>query len=97
LADKEKKTLEIRVFGNSLKIVTDENEEYVYKIVSFLNKKMEEISRNLKIASNAERMTLVALSVTDELFKLKEKKEDALLDNVNYSGIINMIDEALSG
>jgi len=95
LANKEKKTLELKIFGNLLKIVTDEDEEYVYKVVSFLNKKMDELSKNVKIASNAERMALVAVSVADELFKIKSNKENMAGTDVNYSEIINMIDNAL--
>ena len=95
MANKEKKTLELKIFGNLLKIVTDEDEEYVYKVVSFLNKKMDELSKNVKIASNAERMALVAVSVADELFKIKSNKENMAGTDVNYSEIINMIDNAL--
>jgi cell division protein ZapA (FtsZ GTPase activity inhibitor) len=96
LANKEKKTLELKVFGNSIKVVTDEDEEYVYKIVSYLNKKMEDVARNIKIASNAEKMSLVALSITDEYFKLKSSKKETKGMDVNFTNIISMIDNALN-
>lgn len=94
--NKEKRALELNIFGNPIKIVTDEDEEYVYRLVSFLNKKMEDLTQNVKIASNAERMTLVALSVADNYLRLKEKKGGPTGSDLNFSGLINMIDEALT-
>ena len=93
---KETKTLELKIFGNTIKIVTDEEEEYVFRVVSYLNKKMEDISRNLKIASNVERMTLVALSIADEYHKIKEGTDGIVPSDANIDNIISMIDNALS-
>lgn len=94
--NKEKTALELSIFGNTIKIVTDEDEEYVYKVVSFLNKKMDDLSKNVKIASNAERMTLVALSVADEYLKLKDKDGSVDSSDLNFDSLIGKIDEALA-
>lgn len=96
MSKQEKRTLEINVFGNLLKIVTDESEEYVYKLVSFLNKRMDVLAKNVKIASNAERMILVTLSIADEHFKLKEDGKHLAGSESNFSSLINQIDKALA-
>jgi cell division protein ZapA len=96
LGNKEKKALELRILDNSIRIVTDEDEEYVYKIVSYLNKKMEDISKSTKIASNTEKMVLVALNIADEYFKLKSAEENITYLDKDFSHMINLIDEALS-
>lgn len=96
MVNKIKKTLDIKVFGNNIKINTDEDEKYVYQLVSYLNSKMDEISQNVKIASNTERTILVALSIADDYFK--QKKDVSSLQELddNYANIINLIDNALS-
>ncbi len=94
--NKEKKAIEIRIFGNNIKIVTDEDEDYVYKIVAYLNNKLEEISKKAKIASNNERLILVALSVADEYFKLKDGSAGQEFSDTRCANIIGMIDDALN-
>ena len=96
MGNKEKKALELRILDNSIRIVTDEDEEYVYKIVSYLIKKMEDISKSTKIASNTEKMVLVALNIADEYFKLKSAEENITYLDKDFSNMINLIDEALS-
>ena len=95
MGNKEKKPLVLSIFDNKLKIVTDEDEEYVYKVVAFLNEKMEEISSKVKLASSNERMTLVALNVADEYFKLKKSSKETEYAEQDFTSIISVIDDAL--
>ncbi len=91
----QNKSIELKVFGNNIKIVTDEDEEYVFKVVSYLNSKMDEISKKVKIASDSEKMVLVALNIADEYMKLLDEKGELESLDGEYSNIISIIDDAL--
>ena len=89
----------IRILGSNFTIQTDEDPEYVAKLVKYINKKTNE----LKTATGAHdplRLSIIAsIIITDELFKERENtgtpvEADTQMESL-ANKIIAQIDEVL--
>jgi cell division protein ZapA len=89
-----KKRFNIKVMGQEFSVLSDRGEEYVDNVVKFLNDKAKDIGSASKDISTLGIAILVALNVADELFRLKEEKEDfySLLERRSET-LINYIEE----
>jgi cell division protein ZapA len=80
--------IEIEIFGNTYKILGDEEPEYMKKISEYVDKKMKAITKKSDTVSTSKIAILAALHIADELFKLKElgeKKISLLINKVETS------------
>lgn len=71
-----KKRFNIKVMGQEFSVLSDRGDEYVEEVVRYVNDKAQEIGNASKDISTLGIAILVALNAADELFKLKEAKED---------------------
>lgn len=67
---------EVEIFGNVYTIRGDENPEYVYMLARYVDEKMRSITQKTSTISTGKIAILVALNITDELFKTKKYIED---------------------
>lgn len=64
-----KAKIDVRINGKDYTLIHQYTDEYIQRIVLYLNKKLEEVSKNgLKLSESME-LVLAALNITDELFK----------------------------
>lgn len=89
-----KKRFNIKVMGQEFSVLSDRGEEYVANVVQYVNDKAKDIGSASKDISTLGIAILVALNVADELFRLKEEKEDfySLLERRSEK-LINYIEE----
>ena len=89
-----KKRFNINVMGQEFSVLSDRGEEYVANVVQYVNDKAKDIGSASKDISTLGIAILVALNVADELFRLKEEKEDfySLLERRSEK-LINYIEE----
>lgn len=80
--------------GQEFSVLSDRGEEYVDSVVAFVNENAKDIGSASKDISTLGIAILVALNVADELFRLKEEKEDfySVLERRSET-LINYIEE----
>lgn len=84
-----KKVAELKIQGHRLSIKSDEGEEYIRAVETYLNNKIEEVKQNTKAVSSLDLALLAALNITGEVIKTKEtlerlgRKSDELADDIN--------------
>ncbi len=69
------RVLEMEILGQKIAVKSDEDEQYIKAVESFLNHKVEEVKTNSKAVSTLDLALLAALNVTGELIKTKETLE----------------------
>lgn len=70
--------IEIKICGNTYRILGDENPEHIKKISEYVDTKMRAITTDSDTVSTGKVAVLAALHIADELFKTKEKTEEKL-------------------
>ncbi len=88
----------IHVLGTSFAIQTDENPEYVQKLVKYLTSKIEALQKSLDTKDSLRIVIIAAVLIADELFKERGKqpqsnRNDGLEDMAE--NIITKLDRAL--
>ena len=88
-----KRTYEVEILGQRFNIKSEESQEHVNRIVSYVSEKMKTISKDAKTMSLHHAAILTLLNVADELFKSKQEVEvykDSVLERTK--NIIHLID-----
>lgn len=73
LADR-KKTI-VRIAGKEYTLLADLPEEYIHKVAIYVDKKMNEVSRQRGDLSTAMVAVLAAVNMADEVMELRGEKE----------------------
>lgn len=81
----EKTKVEVKIQGRLHTIVADESEEYIYRISSYVDKKMSEISSRNSRLSMDMTATLTAINLADELFKSKQTEDNLRRQLLQYA------------
>ncbi len=68
-----KKRFDIRVMDQELSILSDREEEYVERVVQFVNERAQETRKAIKNGTDLGIAILVALNIADELFETCEQ------------------------
>ncbi|RKX78664.1 MAG: cell division protein ZapA [Spirochaetes bacterium] len=98
-----KSTIRIQFLGASFTIQSDEDQEYMNRVLSYFKENVDKIQRTLNVKDPLKSSILSGLFITDELFKERERTRDRLKFNIEeYSEageiahrIIKRIDESL--
>ncbi len=83
--------VEMEILGQRIAVKSDEDEEHIKSVESYLNHKVSEIKESSKAVSTLDVALLAALNVTGELVKIREtlekrdKRSDALSDMIERS------------
>lgn len=89
-----KQRYNIRIMGQELSVLSDKGDEYVERVVQYVNDRAREIGDASESVTTLSIAMLVALNIADELFRIKEEKEDLFS---SFEGkteeLINYIDE----
>ena len=70
-----KKRFDIRVIGQEFSVLSDKGDEYVSKIVEYINERAKEIGDASEHVTTSDIAILVALNIVEELFRVKGEKE----------------------
>ena len=90
------KLVEVNIFGHDYTVKTDADSEYIQKIASYVDEKMDEIVRNTKTVSTLNVAILAALNIADDFFKEVRKREE-LISEVEHRSeeLVKTIDSQL--
>ena len=64
-----KRQIEISVMGQKFMVRADTDDDYVQKVASYVNEKMQDIIRSTKSVASLNVAILAAMNIADELFK----------------------------
>jgi len=80
-----KREIPVEVGGHALKIRSEDDAEYVKALADYVNGRMREISRGQQGVTTINLILTAALSITDELVKLRGLQEgiDSQLDRLS--------------
>lgn len=83
-----KQVIELNISGHRLAVKSEEGEEYIRAVESYLNGKIEEVKGTTKAVSSLDLTLLAALNITGELIKTKEIVERLGTKSEELSGLI---------
>jgi cell division protein ZapA len=69
-------SVEVKILGQSYSIRTDEDEDYIRSIASYVDEKLKEIYSVAPNANQGKAAIMAAFGIADELFKLKMEREE---------------------
>jgi cell division protein ZapA len=72
---KEKTTTAVRIAGKEYTLTADLPEEYIHKVAIYVDKKMNEVSRQRNNLSTAMIAVMAAVNIADEVMELRGEKE----------------------
>jgi cell division protein ZapA len=70
------RSVEVKILGQSYSIRTDEDEDYIRSIASYVDEKLKEIYSVAPNANQGKAAIMAAFGIADELFKLKMEREE---------------------
>lgn len=79
----EKNRVVVSIFDQEYVVKSVEEEEYIQKLASYLDRKMRDIQRKSPRLTPHKVAVLTALNLADELFKVREE----------YEGLLELIEE----
>ncbi len=71
----EKNKTVVRIGGNEYTLVSTLPEEYVHKVAIYVDRKMNEVTRQRNDLSTAMAAVMAAINIADEVMELRGEKE----------------------
>ena len=89
--------VELSLLGQTLTVRTEASPEYVRRLATYLEERVTEL-RTAGIKDPLASLTLAALDITDELFRIREDKtrQDGDVDT-RLSALVEMLDRLAPG
>ena len=74
----EPKSVTVTIFGHDYTLRGEADSKYVEKVADFVDRKMNEVAENSAVGSTAKVAILAAINIADELFRERQKRQEAL-------------------
>ena len=68
----EPESVTVKIFGNEYTLKGEADAEYVQKVASFVDDRMNEVARSSSVASTAKVAILAAVNIADELLRAQK-------------------------
>ncbi len=94
----EPRPVAVHLAGSTFTIRTDASQDYIERLQTYVNGKLEEVHPSGRRLSARNALALAALSIADDYFSAAESRDE--LDRVvrdRLKGVLLRVDEALSG
>ena len=69
--------VELDILGRKIRVMSEEDDDYIKEVEEYLNEKMGEIKESTKAVATIDLALLIALNVTSEFLKVKKAMEEA--------------------
>jgi len=93
----DKNVLKVRIYGAEYSIRGQADPMYIKAVAEYVDKKMLDVDKNVRVDSSLKVAILASLNIADELFRERSEKEDIrteLEDKINK--LSELIDKQLS-
>lgn len=91
----EKVKMEVKIRGKYYTVVADEAEEYIYKICSYVDKKVTEIADMNPRLGTEMASILTAINTADELYKKMESEDNLRNQILEYGKEITKLERRI--
>ncbi len=71
-----KRLMEVHIFGQTFTVTSEDDEQYVREIASFVDQRMRQIAESAKVTVPFRVAIMAALSIADELAKSGQPKSN---------------------
>jgi len=91
-------SVKVSIFGSTYSIQGDADPEYIRSLASFVDDKMNEVSRSVSSGNPLQVAILAALNIADEYHQLRtldRSADDAVMRRANE--LITMLEQGLIG
>ncbi len=93
----DENVLKVRIYGAEYAIRGPSDANYVKAIAEYVDNKMREVDKNVRVDSSLKVAILATLNITDELFKERKEKEEIRIQlEDKIKKLNNYIDQQLS-
>jgi cell division protein ZapA len=90
--------VEIKVFGQTYTVKTDEEEDYIHRVAQHVNEKMEEVLRKTRSVSTLNVAILTALNIADDLLRERDRREALVKEvEIKSKSLVEKIEMKMSG
>ena len=90
--------VEIKVFGQTYTVKTDEEEVYIQRVAQYVNEKMEEVLKKTRSVSTMNVAILTALNIADDLLRERDKREALVKEvEVKSRNLVEKIEMKMGG
>ncbi|OVE79921.1 hypothetical protein BVY01_01225 [bacterium I07] len=89
----DKNVLKVRIYGAEYSIRGQEDANYIKAVADYVDQKMREVDKTIRVDSSLKVAILASLNITDELFRLRVQKSQ-LEDKIKE--INTLIDRQIS-
>jgi len=71
----DKNVLKVRIYGAEYSIRGEADANYIKAIAEYLDSKMRDVDKNVRVDSSLKVAILASLNIADELFRERQEKE----------------------
>ncbi|MEX2221389.1 MAG: cell division protein ZapA [Candidatus Rokuibacteriota bacterium] len=91
----EKQRVDIEILGQKYPIRSEAPPEYVRKLASFVDSRARDIRGDAAAGDPTRVLALAALDITDELFRLREERQDQDVDHKDVTARLGALRQLL--
>jgi cell division protein ZapA len=78
--EQKKQSVKVNIFGEDYPIKGDAEDSYIQEVARYVDQKMKEVAERMSNKLPVRVAVLAAMSITDELFKERDERNQRLLD-----------------
>lgn len=94
----DKNVLKVRIYGAEYSIRGQADANYIKAIAEYLDSKMREVDKSVRVDSSLKVAILASLNIADELFRERKEKEELRTQLEDKIKKLNgLIDRQISG
>lgn len=72
----EEKIVKIRIYGSEYSIRSEENSKRIKEVAKYVDEKMHEIDKNVRVDSSLKIAILTCINITGEFFSERQKTKE---------------------
>ena len=90
-----KRLIEVEIFGQTFTVNSEDDDQYVRKLASFVDKRMRQITGSANVTVPLRVAIMAGLSIADELLKVSQQETDLRQETeLISSGLLHSLEQA---
>ena len=90
-----KRLIEVEIFGQTFTVNSEDDDQYVRKLASFVDQRMRQITGSANVTVSLRVAIMAGLSIADELFRVSQQETDLRQETeLISSGLLHSLEQA---
>ena len=90
-----KRLIEVEIFGQTFTVNSEDDDQYVRKLASFVDQRMRQITGSANVTVSLRVAIMAGLSIADELFRVSQQETDLRQETeLISSGLLHSLERA---